>query len=179
MRIGALRALATATVLATVLVACASDEGGNEPAQGSPAEGSPTTQAEPAGQATVQLAETDLGAILVDAGGMTLYLFEADTDGTSTCYDDCASSWPAVIAEQPTAGDGVDGSLLGTTERDDGEVQVTYAGHPLYLFSGDSAPGTRTDRTSAMSGTSSTRTGRPSRRRPRGSCRRARPWRRG
>ena len=141
MRTRWLRSLAMLTLLATMLAACGNDDGGNEPAQGSPAAESPEAQADTAGTATAQVAETDLGTILVDTDGMTVYLFEADTDGASTCYDDCAASWPAVLAEQPTAGDGVDDSLLGTTERDDGEVQVTYAGHPLYVFSGDSAPG--------------------------------------
>lgn len=141
MRMGALRSLAIVTVFATVLAACASDDGGTQPGQAPTSAESPGTQADAAGNATVQLAETDLGTILVDADGLTLYLLESDTDGSSTCYGDCAASWPAIIAEDPTAGDGVDGSLLGTTERDDGEAQVTYAGHPLYRFSGDSTPG--------------------------------------
>lgn len=147
MRIGALRALAIVTVFTTVLAACASDDEGTTPAQGSAVTESPEVtetpeaQDETGGPATVQVAETDLGAILVDADGRTLYLFEADTDDSSTCYDDCAATWPAVIADQPTAGEGVDDSLLGTNERNDGEVQVTYAGHPLYVYSGDSAPG--------------------------------------
>ena len=89
----------------------------------------------------MQLTDSDLGSILVDADGMTLYLFESDTAGASTCTADCAATWPPLIADSPTAGEGVDEALLGTTTRDDGEVQVTYDGHPLYGFASDEAPG--------------------------------------
>jgi predicted lipoprotein with Yx(FWY)xxD motif len=147
MRIGAMRSLAIGLALATMLAACGEDDGGDDVAQGSPeAEQSPAAES-PAAEspatdpATVQLADSDLGSILVDAEGLSLYLFEADTDGTSTCYDDCAATWPPLIADPPTAGEGVDDSLLGTTEREDGEMQVTYDGHPLYFFASDQAPG--------------------------------------
>lgn len=129
--------------LALLLAACGDDGGdGAAPGDGPTSEASPSTDQSPAEKtATVRLAESDLGSILVDADGMTLYLFEADTDGSSTCYDDCAASWPALIDDAPSAGAGVDESLLGTTERDDGEVQVTYGGQPLYSFASDRAPG--------------------------------------
>lgn len=79
---------------------------------------------------------------LVDGSGRTLYLFEADKSTTSTCSGACATAWPPVTTEgAPTAASGAKASLLGTSKRDDGTTQVTYAGHPLYLFSGDSAPG--------------------------------------
>jgi predicted lipoprotein with Yx(FWY)xxD motif len=93
-----------------------------------------------AGAAAIEVASSDLGDILVDAEGVTLYVFDSDTDGTSTCYEDCAANWPALTGEV-TAGEGVDESLLGTTERDDGETQVTYADRPLYYFAGDQAAG--------------------------------------
>lgn len=89
---------------------------------------------------TVAMAESDLGSILVDAEGNTLYLFMPDAQGDSTCYDDCATNWPALTGEA-SAGDGVDASLLGTTERTDGEIQATYNGWPLYYFANDAAPG--------------------------------------
>ena len=114
----------------------------------------------------MRLAESDLGSILVDADGMTLYLFEADTDGSSTCYDDCAASWPALIDDAPSAGAGVDESLLGTTERDDGEVQVTYGGQPLYSFASDQAPGDVEARASATCGSWSMPRAMPSSRKP-------------
>ena len=79
---------------------------------------------------------------VTDSKGNTVYLFENDTSAESTCYDDCAANWPAFeAAGELSAGDGVDASLLGTTERTDGTVQVTYADHPLYYFGGDAQPG--------------------------------------
>jgi predicted lipoprotein with Yx(FWY)xxD motif len=86
--------------------------------------------------------ESDLGEILTDAEGRTLYLFEADSSDSSTCYDDCAKAWPPLIASgKPEAGAGVAADLLGTTDRKDGEQQVTYDGHPLYYYEGDNEPG--------------------------------------
>jgi predicted lipoprotein with Yx(FWY)xxD motif len=121
-------------VAALGLAACASDD---PSAGGGGGTGEGDTSAP-----TVQAGSSELGDILVDADGRTLYLFENDTDGKSTCYDDCATNWPALIAEgDPVAGDGVDASQLGTTERTDGTQQVTYAGQPLYHFAGDEAPG--------------------------------------
>jgi predicted lipoprotein with Yx(FWY)xxD motif len=90
----------------------------------------------------VETEDSSLGTILTDSDGNTLYVFLADTDGDSTCYDDCAENWPALRARgELEAGDGVDASLLGTTERTDGVLQVTYAGQPLYFFAGDQQPG--------------------------------------
>lgn len=92
--------------------------------------------------ATVQVVDTDLGQVLADAEGNVLYLFTNDTGPDSTCYDDCAASWPPLLADgAPTGGDGVTASELSTSPRDDGGEQVTYAGRPLYYFAGDSAPG--------------------------------------
>jgi predicted lipoprotein with Yx(FWY)xxD motif len=83
-----------------------------------------------------------LGTILTDSHGNTLYVFLADTEGESTCYDECADNWPALRARgELVGGEGVDGSLLGTAERTDGTLQVTYAGRPLYYFAGDQQPG--------------------------------------
>ena len=94
---------------------------------------------------SVAVAASDLGEILVDAEGMTLYLFTKDSAGASACADACAETWPPLLAAgEPVAGDGADAALLGTIERDDapaGQLQVTYAGHPLYLYAPDAAPG--------------------------------------
>ena len=82
------------------------------------------------------------GQALVDEDGKTLYLWEADKSGTSTCTGPCAAAWPPVTTSgAPQAGSGVDKSLLGTVKRDDGTEQVTYNGHPLYYFVGDTAAG--------------------------------------
>ncbi len=90
---------------------------------------------------TVDLRATKLGKVLVDAKGMTLYLFEKDRRNKSACAGACAKVWsPLLVKGKPTAGGGVKASLLGTTRRKSG-VQVTYNGHPLYHFSGDKKPG--------------------------------------
>jgi len=83
-----------------------------------------------------------LGAVLVDSEGLTVYEFAKDQGSTSSCYGACEQGCPPVIAEgKATAGEGAMSSQLGTTKRKDGTMQVTYAGHPLYTFAEDSAPG--------------------------------------
>jgi predicted lipoprotein with Yx(FWY)xxD motif len=92
-----------------------------------------------AGQA-VAVATSDLGEILVDSSGNTLYLFVPDDQGNSTCYDACESNWPPLV-DDVSAGDGIDPALLGTVARDDGSAQVTYNSWPLYYFANDAVPG--------------------------------------
>jgi predicted lipoprotein with Yx(FWY)xxD motif len=83
-----------------------------------------------------------LGMVLVDSNGMTLYDFHKDKGTTSSCYGPCAEGWPPMLTEgEPTVGNGASASKLGTTERNDGTMQVTYAGHPLYTFVEDKKPG--------------------------------------
>jgi predicted lipoprotein with Yx(FWY)xxD motif len=80
----------------------------------------------------------------VDQAGRTLYLFTDDTQngGTSACTGECLTEWPALIVTGvPTAGTGIDASLLGTITRDDGTMQATYNGWPLYYFSSDTSAG--------------------------------------
>ena len=92
--------------------------------------------------ATIKAASGALGAMLVDAEGRSLYLWEADQDGTSACDGPCADAWPPVTTiGEPKAGDGVDAKLLGTSKRADGTLGVTYNGHPLYYFQGDAEAG--------------------------------------
>jgi predicted lipoprotein with Yx(FWY)xxD motif len=79
----------------------------------------------------------DLGTILTDSNGMTLYTYAPDTAGTSTCYDKCAVAWPpATVSGDPVAPDGLAGSL-GVTARTDGSEQLTYNGMPLYTYADD------------------------------------------
>jgi predicted lipoprotein with Yx(FWY)xxD motif len=95
--------------------------------------------------AVVGLRQTALGKVLVDTRGRTLYLFEKDTQGRSACYGACAAYWPPLFSSaKPRAGKGVHASLLGATRRTDGKRQVTYAGHPLYTFVGDTKAGQTT-----------------------------------
>jgi predicted lipoprotein with Yx(FWY)xxD motif len=92
--------------------------------------------------ASIQLASSKLGKILVDSKGDTLYLWQADTGTASTCHGACASAWPPLTTTgKPIAGPGLSASKLGTTKRQDGTTEVTYNGHPLYTFVGDRAPG--------------------------------------
>ena len=95
------------------------------------------------GAAAVNLGQNDtLGSFLVDAKGMSLYLFTKDTPNTSNCYDKCATAWPPLLTSgDPVAGEGVNASMLGTTTRTDGSVQVTYNGWPLYYYEKDTAAG--------------------------------------
>jgi predicted lipoprotein with Yx(FWY)xxD motif len=91
---------------------------------------------------TVMTRSTSLGRIIVDGKGRTLYLFEKDKAGTSACYGACASFWPPLLTSgKPHAGPGAKASLLGTTKRKNGALQVTYAGHPLYRYKLDTKPG--------------------------------------
>ena len=97
-----------------------------------------------AGGATIAIATNALGDIIVDAEGKTLYGFTPDTDGTPTCYDDCAAAWPPLLAEggaAPTAGAGLDATKLTTVPRTDGTMQVKYGDWPLYYFANDAAAG--------------------------------------
>jgi predicted lipoprotein with Yx(FWY)xxD motif len=94
--------------------------------------------------ATVELRHTSLGKILTTASGFTLYEFTRDARNRSSCakLSGCPESWPALqTATKPTAGPGVKASLLSSIPLHSGGKQVTYAGHPLYIYSGDSGPG--------------------------------------
>ena len=139
------RATRTMTVGAALvlLAGCATPGGGTSTS----ASASASASADDGGGAvTVVAAETDAGTSLVGTDGLTLYIFTSDTDGTSTCYDECAAAWPPFEVEAGAtleAGDGVTGELA-TTERDDGTTQVTYEGMPLYYYASDSEPGDAT-----------------------------------
>jgi predicted lipoprotein with Yx(FWY)xxD motif len=95
--------------------------------------------------ATVSLAKTKLGMVLVNSSGHTVYLFAKDKNGTSACSGSCARFWPPLVSSgKATAGSGVKQSLLGKTRRSDGRLQVTYNRHPLYTFALDKKAGQTT-----------------------------------
>jgi predicted lipoprotein with Yx(FWY)xxD motif len=97
--------------------------------------------AAPAG-ATVKVATIAAGSVLVGPDGRTLYVFDGDTTTTSACTGPCATVWPALtVTGTPGGGSGVDASKLTAAAQADGKDQVVYAGHLLYSFSGDTAPG--------------------------------------
>jgi predicted lipoprotein with Yx(FWY)xxD motif len=92
--------------------------------------------------ATLSLRKTNLGVILVNARGHTLYLLAKDRNAKSSCYGSCARFWPPLLSRgKPTAGPGVKRSLLGTTRRSNGSLQVTYNKHPLYTYALDKRAG--------------------------------------
>jgi predicted lipoprotein with Yx(FWY)xxD motif len=101
-----------------------------------------STKTNAAAGTTVAIAKTPIGRILVDNNGRTLYDFPPDHNGTSVCYGACAALWPPLTTTgKPHAGRGVVASLLGTTRRSDGKLEVTYGGHPLYYYVADTKPG--------------------------------------
>jgi predicted lipoprotein with Yx(FWY)xxD motif len=128
-----------------VLAGCGSDDdGGTESATETTAEASSSAPAEQ--EAVLATADTNLGEIVVDGKGMTVYMFDNDTQGsgTSTCTGGCLEAWPAVVAESESPSvEGVTGEV-GTITRDDGTIQVTLEGWPLYLWKDDKAPGDTT-----------------------------------
>jgi predicted lipoprotein with Yx(FWY)xxD motif len=151
--------LRTSSLLAAivlVVVACGTSQGGDTT---TPSDDSGAATSEPAPEVTttvgtpeettttamemengVHMAETDLGSVLVDPDGFTLYVFDADTDGDSTCYDACATNWPPLAADTVISSD-LDPSVFASTARTDGSEQLTINGMPLYRFASDSAPG--------------------------------------
>ena len=148
---GAIRFLTSAAVVPIVAIAAAGcgGSGGGDNASAAPPK---TADGQPA---TVGTTTTGLGTILVDSKGDTLYLFGKDAGTKSACFGACASAWPPLRATgKPTAGTGVNAAMLGSTPRSDGGAQVTYNGHPLYLFAGDNKPGdTNGEGSTAFGGT--------------------------
>jgi predicted lipoprotein with Yx(FWY)xxD motif len=145
-----------APVCALLLLAGCGDDESTEP-------GSPTTESaakseapgeekgEPSSQGgadqkekpgtEIVAGDSEFGEMLYDSNDQAIYIFENDGEDETVCYDECAEAWPPVLTDgAPEAGDGVEGSLLGTIERDDGTIQVTYAGQPLYFYAHE-APG--------------------------------------
>jgi len=90
----------------------------------------------------VTLHKTKIGNVLATSSGRTLYLFMKDKNKKSACYGQCATFWPPLMKKgKVSAGAGVKAKLLGTTKRKNGKLQVTYKGHPLYLFKLDKGAG--------------------------------------
>lgn len=146
--------LALLAVAAIAVAGCGSDSSssggayGGKGGGGSSGDSKAGSETKPAaggasGGGTVSAAKVgDLGTILVTSEGMTLYDFHKDQGGKSSCYGACAGAWPPLLSEgNPQAQGAAERSMLGTTKRKDGTVQVTYNGWPLYTYAGDQAPG--------------------------------------
>ena len=138
--------LAFAAVAAIALFAAACGGTGSSGLYGSSTPASSAAAPAPAAAAAkVAVGNSGLGNIVVNSAGRTLYLFEKDSSGKSMCDGACAAYWPPLISSgKPIAVEGAKASLVGTIKRADGSVQVTYAGHPLYLYAGDQQAGQTT-----------------------------------
>jgi predicted lipoprotein with Yx(FWY)xxD motif len=147
--------LAALIAAVAILAACSSGGGGataapsvaapsasEAPASEAPSESASSSPASMA--AEIALADSSLGQIIVDGEGKTLYMFDPDTAGSPTCYDDCATAWPPLLADDAasvTAGTGLDASKITVVDRTDGGKQVKYGNWPLYYFANDAAAG--------------------------------------
>jgi len=95
----------------------------------------PEPTQEAAGGTVIATGESQFGEMLFDANDQAIYLFDVERTATPECYDDCAVAWPPVLTDGTPQADGnLDPDLLGTTERSDGSIQVTYNDHPLYYY---------------------------------------------
>lgn len=131
-------------LLLGLLLAAGCSGGGGGAQSGATQEQGGATQAGTAQKAaTVTVSKnSELGEILVDGSGQTLYLFEADKGGDSACYDRCAEVWPPLTTHgEPTVGNGISADKLSTISRKNGATQVTYNGRPLYYYAPDDQPG--------------------------------------
>jgi predicted lipoprotein with Yx(FWY)xxD motif len=137
--------IARAAGVAGIGLLAAACSSGTSTSTSSPAASSPASSGPASGAAMVSLAAISgiPGKALAGSNGRTLYLFEADKNGTSACSGACAAAWPPdTVTGTPQAGSGVSQSLLGTITRADGTMQLTYNGHPLYYFTADTGAGT-------------------------------------
>jgi len=141
-----------ATLLLTLLTACGddsrpeadeltstpspTDRATDAPTSASTDEPTPSTAPEPSeGDTRIVVADSDFGDMLFDGTGQAIYLFDLEASSKPRCYDACAEAWPPVLTQgEAIAGLGVESSLLATTERTDGTIQVTYNDHPLYFY---------------------------------------------
>ncbi len=136
--------IAVAAPLAGVLIAagCGGSSGGSAYSVGPYASAAMASASSAPGATKVGVASSRLGRIVVDSKGRTLYAFARDKNGRSACSGTCAAYWPPLLTSgKVRAGRGVKASLLGTTKRGAGKLQVTYNRHPLYTFKLDTKAG--------------------------------------
>ncbi|HWB69503.1 MAG TPA: hypothetical protein VG518_05960 [Solirubrobacterales bacterium] len=141
-----IHAIAILALAAALFAGCGgggeSSEGGYGPTGGSSTASRPPSPSSGEGAIVSVTSVPGLGRVLVSSKGLTLYDFRRDKGGKSACYGACAQVWPPLTTgAAPQPSNGVVVAKLGTTRRKDGTVQVTYAGHPLYLYAADTKPG--------------------------------------
>jgi len=132
-----------AALLVAACSSAASSSSAAAPAATPTGASSSSSSASAAGGTVIETASSSAGTFLTNGSGRAVYLWVKDTGDTSNCSGACAGAWPPVTTTgSATASGGAKASDLGTITRSDGTKQVTYDGHPLYYFSGDSGPGT-------------------------------------
>jgi predicted lipoprotein with Yx(FWY)xxD motif len=136
-----LTALTLGVAALVLLAGCGGDD--SSPSYGGSGSSASTSASSGGAAATVAVADNpQLGEILVDGKGRTLYLFEKDESNESFCNGECASVWPPYTTKgAPKASEGAEAAKLGTLKRDDGSTQVSYNGAPLYLYTDDTQAG--------------------------------------
>jgi predicted lipoprotein with Yx(FWY)xxD motif len=133
--------------LAAALMAAACSSGTSSSSAAAPASSAPASSSSAGASAaaagtTIETKTGSAGTFLTDGSGRSVYLFMKDGKNSSACSGACAAAWPPVTATgTPTASGGAQASDLGTITRSNGTKQVTYDGHPLYYFAGDSSAG--------------------------------------
>lgn len=137
--LGALALLAAACGSSSPTTSASHSRAAGAPAAGAQASGASASTTSDTSSTTVKTARIKGATVLTNAKGFTLYTFALDTAGKSNCNGSCAHYWPPLHGPA-TAGHGVTGKL-GTIKRSDGSTQVTYNGHPVYTYVGDTAPG--------------------------------------
>jgi predicted lipoprotein with Yx(FWY)xxD motif len=130
--------------VALLVAACSTGSSGTAAAGSSSPAGASSSSAAAGGSGStvITTVSSSAGTFLATSSGHAVYLWSKDGDGMSACTGACTGAWPPVTTTgQVTASGGAKSSDLGTITRPDGTKQVTYDGHPLYFFSGDSGPG--------------------------------------
>jgi predicted lipoprotein with Yx(FWY)xxD motif len=140
---GLIRRLAASLAVAALIAACGAGGGTTAPPTSGPTTAAPTMAATSAAGLTLEVVTAPVGDYVAGKDGKALYIFTQDTGTTSSCTGDCATNWPPLVVAaigDVTAGTGVTGALA-TITRDDGSLQVTLGGQPLYYFKNDTAAG--------------------------------------
>ena len=146
---GLIRRLAGTLAVAALVAACGAAGGATSPratpgpTTAGPTTAAPTTAATSAAGLTLEVMTASVGDYVAGKDGRALYIFTPDTGTTSSCTGECATNWPPLVVTaigDVTAGTGVTGALA-TITRDDGSLQVTLGGQPLYYFKNDTAAG--------------------------------------